>query len=403
MSASKIIRASLALLAGIAATVSGHDCVIPADLSNFPAEEVNVAWPETNQDTLRLVTVVMRHGERAPADTYPNDPHVNDTMEPFGWGQLTNKGRRNVYLTGLFMRRRYGGYLGDTYSPHKFWLQTSSIDRAKITGSILSAALWKPNGKQAFSPYAHWQPVSLHYWERPEDRLLIIWNACPRLTLERMQVENSTKVRLVNSNNKRLYKELSNRTGLPMNGAADIASLYSTLKAEVSMELSLPEWTKEFFPGRLESIACFSLSMNVFTDNLRKLAGGPLVTKIVKSMIAKSLGKLKPEERKMFVFVGHDSTLVNMLSAMKVWNGQDPDFGCMIMIELHEICGTYYVQIFQKNLATEEPYSLAVPDCGIICPLDKFVRLMEPVIVENYDADCRVDDPHYAIPPQPPA
>ncbi|XP_043281258.1 venom acid phosphatase Acph-1-like isoform X4 [Venturia canescens] len=246
--------------------------------------------------------------------------------------------------SGLFMRRRYGGYLGDTYSPHKFWLQTSSIDRAKITGSILSAALWKPNGKQAFSPYAHWQPVSLHYWERPEDRLLIIWNACPRLTLERMQVENSTKVRLVNSNNKRLYKELSNRTGLPMNGAADIASLYSTLKAEVSMELSLPEWTKEFFPGRLESIACFSLSMNVFTDNLRKLAGGPLVTKIVKSMIAKSLGKLKPEERKMFVFVGHDSTLVNMLSAMKVWNGQDPDFGCMIMIELHEICGTYYVQ-----------------------------------------------------------
>lgn len=23
-------------------------------------------------------------------DTYPNDPHINDTMEPYGWGQLTN-------------------------------------------------------------------------------------------------------------------------------------------------------------------------------------------------------------------------------------------------------------------------------------------------------------------------
>jgi len=23
-------------------------------------------------------------------DTYPNDPHINDTMEPYGWGHLTN-------------------------------------------------------------------------------------------------------------------------------------------------------------------------------------------------------------------------------------------------------------------------------------------------------------------------
>lgn len=32
----------------------------------------------------------MRHGERAPQDTYPNDPYIKNTMEPYGWGQLTN-------------------------------------------------------------------------------------------------------------------------------------------------------------------------------------------------------------------------------------------------------------------------------------------------------------------------
>lgn len=32
----------------------------------------------------------MRHGERAPVDTYPNDPYIKDDMEPNGWGQLTN-------------------------------------------------------------------------------------------------------------------------------------------------------------------------------------------------------------------------------------------------------------------------------------------------------------------------
>lgn len=32
----------------------------------------------------------MRHGIRTPASTYPNDPYVNDTFYPIGWGQLTN-------------------------------------------------------------------------------------------------------------------------------------------------------------------------------------------------------------------------------------------------------------------------------------------------------------------------
>ncbi|KAG5322141.1 PPAL phosphatase, partial [Acromyrmex heyeri] len=44
---------------------------------------------ETKKNTLQLVTVVIRHGDRAPVDTYPNDPHINDSMEPYGWGQLT--------------------------------------------------------------------------------------------------------------------------------------------------------------------------------------------------------------------------------------------------------------------------------------------------------------------------
>jgi len=33
---------------------------------------------------------VFRHGERTPADTYPLDPYINSSWEPFGWGQLTN-------------------------------------------------------------------------------------------------------------------------------------------------------------------------------------------------------------------------------------------------------------------------------------------------------------------------
>lgn len=33
---------------------------------------------------------VFRHGARTPVTTYPNDPYVNDTFYPTGWGHVTN-------------------------------------------------------------------------------------------------------------------------------------------------------------------------------------------------------------------------------------------------------------------------------------------------------------------------
>ena len=41
----------------------------------------------------------MRHGVRTPADTYPTDPHINDTLYPVGWGQLTNVSILDIFLT----------------------------------------------------------------------------------------------------------------------------------------------------------------------------------------------------------------------------------------------------------------------------------------------------------------
>lgn len=38
----------------------------------------------------------MRHGARTPADTYPNDPHVNETFKPYGWGHITNVSNASI-------------------------------------------------------------------------------------------------------------------------------------------------------------------------------------------------------------------------------------------------------------------------------------------------------------------
>lgn len=45
---------------------------------------------------------VFRHGQRTPADTYPLDPYINSSWEPFGWGQLTNASKYYYYLWKVF-------------------------------------------------------------------------------------------------------------------------------------------------------------------------------------------------------------------------------------------------------------------------------------------------------------
>lgn len=111
------------------------------------------------------------------------------------------------------------------------------------------------------------------------------------------------------------------------------------------MNLTLPAWTLEYYPDKLLPLSVYSLQMNTHDDELRKLKGGPLLKKIIDEMIAKKDGTLEPAKRKMFMYVGHDSTIVAMLDVMHIWNEQMPDYNIMAMIELHEGSQGWNVQV----------------------------------------------------------
>ncbi|KMQ93151.1 lysosomal acid phosphatase, partial [Lasius niger] len=304
---------------------------------------------EIEKDTLRLVTVITRHGERAPVDTYPNDPYIKDNMEPYGWGQLTNEGRRNQYNQGLFLRKRYDSFLGSTYSPDIFYLQSTAVDRTKMSGMLEAAALWKPDEKQSFKPDLSWQPVTLFYQERPEDTLMLVWNTCPKYTQLRTSVNDLPEVRKIHEDNKQLFDELSNFTGMPITTVDDVSSLYSTLTAEKQMNLTLPKWTEGYYPNKLIPLTLYELQLNTYNEESRRLKGGPMLKKIINDMMAKKEDVLQHRKRKMFMYVGHDSTIVTLLDTMHIWYNQMPYCNIMTMIELHEDDDGWNVQ--EKTLA----------------------------------------------------
>lgn len=111
------------------------------------------------------------------------------------------------------------------------------------------------------------------------------------------------------------------------------------------MNLTLPEWIKDYYPHKLIPLTLYSLRFNTYNDEFRRLKGGPMLKKIVSDMLAKREGTLQPEKRKMLMFVGHDSTIVDLLNTMYIWHNQLPHYNIMTMIELHEDENEWNVQV----------------------------------------------------------
>lgn len=55
-------------------------------------------------------------------------------------------------------------------------------------------------------------------------------------------------------------------------------------------------------------------------------------------------GKL-PEGRKLYVYAGHDSTVVNLLSALNVWEKQIPVYNILAIMELHQVEDKFGVKV----------------------------------------------------------
>lgn len=110
------------------------------------------------------------------------------------------------------------------------------------------------------------------------------------------------------------------------------------------MGLTLPEWTKNYYPDKLIPLTLFELQLNTYNDEFRRLKGGPMLKKFTDEMLARKKGIQKPEKNKMFMYIGHDSTIVTLLDTMHIWYNQMPLYNIMTMIELHEDDGEWNVQ-----------------------------------------------------------
>jgi len=212
------------------------------------------------------------------------------------------------------------------------------------------------------------------------------------------ELESSQEIIKILEDNKDLFAYVSKNTGQNVTTLTELEYLYDTLFIEARFNKTLPDWTTSVFPSRMKPLSDFSFGMKAYTPAMQRLRGGPLVKEIVSNLRDFVGSKLEPSGRKMLMYSAHDVTLATFLSAMKMYNGIQPPYASLLMVELHQSATPqenqeYFVQVLYKNVTDSPiaPYLLTVPGCTPLCPLDKFLQLTQSVIVDDIRKECGLD------------
>lgn len=224
---------------------------------------------------------------------------------------------------------------------------------------------------------------------------------CPRYHEAVEEILQSPEIKQVTDENAQLFAELTEHSGMPIRTPDDVQSLYGTLRAESEFGLELPEWTKKYYPHRLQNLTELSYIYNIYTPEVQKIKAGPFLEKLVNQFDAKRSNTLKPKELKISLYTGHDSTIVNILSALSIWKQQMPVYGIMALFELvrDKATNEIGVQIYLRNSDKSGAIPLTIPGCQQFCPLDLFIQLCKQYIPKDRKLICEAKNKEYVTPP----
>ncbi|EFX74587.1 hypothetical protein DAPPUDRAFT_56978, partial [Daphnia pulex] len=337
-----------------------------------------------------------RHGDRTPVRPYPLDPYLNLTHWPVSWGQLTKEGKERHFKLGQLNRERYGDFLSETYNPDEIYVRSTDVDRTLMSAECHLAGLFQPNDNQTWHPDLAWQPIPVHTIAKEQDLLLVLESECPRYDELLAQLNSSPDVRKRMDSNKEMLDYLAAKSGLNMTEIDDIEYLYDTLFIEDRFNKTLPEWTTKYFPSPMKEFSDFSFEMKAYNLEMQRLRGGPLVKELVEHLGAYAQSKLTPPNRKLFMYSAHDVTVATFLSALNIFNGIQPPYASMVLVELHELKpNDFSVKILYKNVSDDgrNPEVLSLPGCTRFCPLDKFFQLVQNATSDDIKVECKLVKP----------
>ncbi|KAB0799459.1 hypothetical protein PPYR_07339 [Photinus pyralis] len=340
--------------------------------------------------TLKLVHVFFRHGSRIPDEheLYPNHERY-ESYKHIGFGQLTNAGKLRSYQLGKVLRNRYNDFLGEDFESNAAFIQSTNIERTKMTAMLLLAGLFPPSKRDKWNEKLNWIPIPLSLDQGDYDLWKPIYY-CPTYLREMTRVLESQEAEELKQQYKHVFELATHKTGKAYNTMRDIFLLHQLIHVEQTMNATLPDWAVESFSD-LRHIAIMQCYFENKNTLMKRLAGGRMLSKVMEHMKDKIQNTLNPPGRKIFLYSGHDYNIVNTLASLNLYNKLHfPNFNAAVCIELHQEPSTlaYFVKVFYLKDVFDEPEAQFIPECGYMCEFSKFQEILMPYLPINYTKEC---------------
>ncbi|XP_044258836.1 venom acid phosphatase Acph-1-like [Tribolium madens] len=341
--------------------------------------------------TLELVHVLFRHGDRTPDRhvIYPKDPHINETYYPFGFGQLTNAGKRKQYLLGKALHKRYKKFLG-TYTLNTIDARSTDYNRTKMSLQLVLASLFPPEKELIWEKNLHWQPIPFNYFHLDDDYVLgDPFKNCKRY-------KNSYNNFLNSLDGQKLFEQYSDIKKYIIDNSGSnftskkMADMYFTLTTEQENGLVLPAWTEKVYPKVLSDLTHLEYFLSTANTELKKLASGFLLKKIIYDSEQKIKNMLHQRKR-MFIYSAHEYNIAHLMYLLGIYYPHVPPYGSYMLIEIHNIKGIRIVKVFYQDYRTEKPKRMKLPNCNNFCRFERFVNLYKKYLPESRN-ECELAD-----------
>ncbi|XP_055485789.1 prostatic acid phosphatase isoform X1 [Psammomys obesus] len=347
---------------------------------------------------LKFVTLLFRHGDRSPISTFPNDP-IKESSWPQGYGQLTQRGMEQHYELGSYIRRRYRGFLNESYKCDQVYIRSTDVDRTLMSAMTNLAALFPPEGISVWNPSLPWQPIPVHTVSLSEDRLLYLpFRDCPRFQELKRETLQSEEFQKRLHPYKSFIETLSSLSGFTNQDLFGIwSNVYDPLYCEGAHNFTLPPWATKDAMTKLKELSELSL-LSLYGIHKQKeksrLQGGVLVGEILKNM---KIAAQSQKYKKFVMYSAHDTTVSGLQMALDVYNGILPPYASCHIMELYHDERGHFVEMYYRNETQHEPHPLTLPGCTHSCPLEKFSELLDPVIPEDWSTECMGTSNHQVL------
>ncbi|XP_054169316.1 prostatic acid phosphatase-like [Oppia nitens] len=369
--------------------------------------EASIQWPNHDISTLKLLQVIHKHGERSPMSWTPNDPYHDIKYWPEGLGELTAKGKYQMYKIGQFIRNEYKTYFGDNISPRDVYARSAASSRSSESCSALLAGAFPPTQQQwqwdvgNDTQLAHvWQPIAIETF-LPEKDDLVCNEArhCKAVNDETTRIYSQSVVKEFEAKYKDLYDKLTKGVGSKIDDIWSAFDLYDTLSAELDNNYFWDKtWTKNEetdFVKQLYYSALNGQKWDYDSPIIKQLRTGGLVNETNGNFQKVVDNK---NTKKIYIYSTYGAHVSALMQALNVFDDVIPPNGATLLFELHtkDKSSDYFVRIFYLNSGSPQPGTpvpLIFKDCNnqTDCKLEKYFQSNQHLLFKEsqFDTLCK--------------